>query len=256
MAGDMEGVLLDVDGVLVESWRALPGAVAAVDWLRGEQIPFRFVTNTTQFGSEALAEILRDAGFDISPEEMITASVATATYLRTHHPGAACFVLAAGEALKDLEGIDMVDEGAEVVVIGDAEDAFNYENLNRAFRMLMQGAKLVAMHKNLYWKTDGGLTLDVGAFVAGLEQASGVEAVVAGKPSPEFFLSALASIGLPADRVAMVGDDIASDVQAAQAVGMTGVLVRTGKYRPVDEERIELPTPVIDSIADLPRLLA
>ncbi|MEX0832865.1 MAG: TIGR01458 family HAD-type hydrolase [Actinomycetota bacterium] len=253
---DIEGVLLDVDGVLVHSWQAIPGAVDATDWMRGEGIPFRCVTNTTQLGRAGLTAMLREAGFDVVPEEVITASVATGAYLRKHHPGARCFLLAGDDAKPDLAGVEFTDGEAEVVVMGDAEEAFSYENMNKAFRMLMNGAKLVAMHKNLYWNTDEGLTLDVGAFVAGLEAASGAEAVVVGKPSPDFFLSALESIGQPPGKVAMVGDDIVSDVLAAEAAGMTGVLVKTGKFRPKDLEREMRPRHVIDSIADLPKLLA
>lgn len=255
---DIEGVLLDVDGVLVQSWQAIPGAVDTTDWMRGEDIPFRCVTNTTQLGRSGMTAMLREAGFDVVAEEVITASVATGAYLRKHHPGATCFLLAGDDAKPDLDGVDFTDgeDEADIVVMGDAEDAFSYENMNKAFRMLMNGAKLVAMHKNLYWNTDEGLTLDVGAFVTGLETASGVEAVVVGKPSPDFFLSAIESIGLSPEKVAMVGDDIVSDVLAAESTGMTGVLVRTGKFRPKDLEREERPRHVIDSIADLPKLLA
>lgn len=247
----VRGVLLDVDGVLVSSWRPLPGAVETVERLRTKGIPFRLVTNTTMFSRDGLARILRDGGFDVAPDEILTATAATAAYLRRDHAGAKCYLLAAGEATEDLEGIESVDEGADIVVVGDAEDGFNYENLNRAFRMLMDGAILVAMHRGLFWMTEEGPALDVGAFIAGLELASGTKAIVAGKPSPEFFLSALDSIGLPASAVMMVGDDVQSDVNAARELGMPAALVKTGKFKPRDLELIEMPVHVIDSIADL-----
>ncbi len=155
-----------------------------------------------------------------------------------------------------------MEEGAEVVVIAGAdagpgpEDVFTYENLNRAFRMLKAGAALVAMHRNLHWRTDEGPTLDTGAFTLGLEAAAGVTAEVVGKPSPDFFRQAASLLGVPADRAAMVGDDVESDVLAAQAVGLTGVLVRTGKFREEDLERASGdPDHVVDSVADLPALL-
>ena len=252
----IKGVLLDVDGVLVTAWKPMAGAIEAVDWLRGSGLPFRLVTNTTQFGGAGLSRMLRDEGMDVHPDEVLTATNATAAYLKRHHPEARCFLLATGEARDELAGVTSVQDGADVVVVGDAEQDFTYENLNRAFRMIMNGAALVAMHRGMYWMTMEGPTLDAGAFVAALELAAGVKAEVAGKPSPEFFVTALESIGLPAHEVIMVGDDVQSDVNAARQVGMHAALVRTGKFRQRDLELLELPAQVIDSIADLPGLLS
>lgn len=251
----LQGVLLDVDGVLVSYWQPLPGAVATLAWLRSRAIPFRLVTNTTQYGQATLAGMLRDAGFDVRDDEVMTATTATAAYLRTHHPGARCFLLATGEARKDLGELVVVEDDAEVVVVGDAEHDFTFDNLNRAFRMLMDGATLIAMHRGLFWQTDDGPSLDVGAFVVGLEEAARVQAVVAGKPSPAFFGAALDSLGVPAARTLMVGDDVHSDVNAATELGLAGALVKTGKFRPTDLERLELPAHVLDSVADIRGLL-
>lgn len=255
---DIEGLLLDVDGVLVTSWKPLPGAVETISWLRDRAVPFRLLTNTTQFSQAGLAQMLIDVGFDLRPEELITASVATGAYLRAHHAGQRCFVLVSGAALEDLQGVHIVDgqEGADIVVIGDAEEDFTYGELNLAFRLLMDGALFIAMHRNMYWMARDGVRLDVGAFVAGLEAASRVPAIVMGKPSAQVYLSALVELGLPPERVAMVGDDVANDVLAAQEVGMTGVLVKTGKFRPQDLERADAMTRVIDSVADVRRLLS
>jgi ribonucleotide monophosphatase NagD (HAD superfamily) len=107
------------------------------------------------------------------------------------------------------------------------------------------------MHRNLYWRTNEGWELDGGAYVAGLEEAAGVEATICGKPSRKYFEAALAMLGVGAARAAMVGDDILNDVVAARAAGLTGVLVRTGKFQPSDLEKGE-PDAVLDSIADLP----
>lgn len=112
------------------------------------------------------------------------------------------------------------------------------------------------MHKNRFWQTEHGLQLDIGAFIHGLEYASGSEAVIIGKPSPAFFQMALDDMGLNKNEVLMIGDDIDSDVGGAQEAGLHGVLVRIGKYRKTyaDASAIK-PDYVIDSIADLPALL-
>jgi HAD superfamily hydrolase (TIGR01458 family) len=255
---DVDGLLLDIDGVLAISWEPLPGATETVSWLRDEGIPFRLVTNTTTLTRDDLTGTLRGAGFDVSPEEIITAVVSTAGYLGAHHPRARCFLLSDGNARGDLEGVELVEPGepADVVVVGGASEDFTYANVNNAFRLLMEGAALVGMHRNLYWRTDEGLQLDGGAYIAGLEEAGGVKATICGKPTREYFESALGMLSLPAERVAMVGDDIENDVLGAQAAGMIGVLVRTGKFLPRDIERA--PTPpdhVIESFASIPELL-
>jgi HAD superfamily hydrolase (TIGR01458 family) len=253
---DIDGVLLDIDGVLAVSWEPLPGAIDAIAALRREGIPFRLITNTTTHTRRALAETLGAAGFDIRPEEIVTAVVATAAYLRAEHAGKRMFVLSDGDASEDLEGLRCVDspEEADVVVLGGAGENFTYPTMNRIFRRLMAGATLVGMHRNLYWRTADGWELDGGAYIAGLEDAAGTRATICGKPAGAFFAATLAMLGIPASKAAMVGDDIVNDVEGARKVGLTGVLVRTGKFREADMTKGE-PDALLDSVADLPAWL-
>ena len=254
----IEGVLLDMDGVLAQSWRALPGAAETLAWLRERSVPFRVVTNTTTHTRTGFARTLTDAGLPVDPVDVITAVVGTAAYLRAHHRGASVFLLSDGDPREDLEGVELVDgvEDADVVVLGGANDDFTYGILNRVFRRVMDGATLVGMHRNLYWRTDQGLQLDAGAFIAGLEEASGRHAAICGKPARAFFEQAVSALGTPADRTAMVGDDVVNDVLGAQAAGLVGVLVKTGKFAPEDLARAGgRPDHELDSIGDLPSLL-
>jgi HAD superfamily hydrolase (TIGR01458 family) len=225
--------------------------------LREQGMPLRLITNTTTHTRVDLAATLRDAGFEVEPDEIITAVVATAAHLKQSHPGAGVFLISDGDARADLAGIDLVEEGqpADVVVIGGGCDRFSYGAMNHAFHLLMSGAALVGMHRNMYWKTAEGLELDGGAYIAGLEEAAGVTAVICGKPAPSYFQAGLVALNLPAERVAMVGDDIANDVVGAQVVGMKGVLVRTGKFLPPDLAKAK-PDAVIESFADLPAWLS
>jgi HAD superfamily hydrolase (TIGR01458 family) len=213
------------------------------------------ITNTTTHTRAALAETLRQAGFAVEPEEVVTAVGATAAYLRAHHPGAAVAVLSDGDVGGDLEDVRLVAvEDADVIVIGGAGPDFRHETLNRVFRRLVDGATLIGMHRNLYWRTSEGLELDGGAYIAGLEEAANVRATICGKPAPAFFEATLSLLGTTADRAAMVGDDIVNDVLGAQAVGLTGILVRTGKFHEEDLQKGS-PDHVVASIADLPALL-
>jgi HAD superfamily hydrolase (TIGR01458 family) len=254
---DVDAVLLDIDGVLVTSWEPIPGAVETVAWLRQNDVPFRLITNTTTHTRAALAKTLADVGIAVSANEIVTAVVATGSYLRTAHPGARVFVLSDGDARSDLEGVNVVEDDADVVVLGGAYEGFDYPTMNRLFRMVMDGAPLVAMHRNMYWRTSEGLQLDGGAYVAALEQATGTHAVVCGKPAREYFVSALDGLGVSAERTAMVGDDLESDVIGAQDSGLIGVLVRSGKFRQDVLDRSDRkPDVTIDSIARVQELVA
>lgn len=250
---DVDGLLIDIEGVLTTSWVAIPGASDGLEALRQAGMPFRLVTNTTSRTRRGVVESLAGAGFALAPEEVLSAPAATGAYLRAHHPEATCFLVNHGDLAEDLEGLRFVEDAADVVLLGGAGAEFTHERLNRAFAMLLGGARLVAMHRGLYWRTADGFELDTGAYVAGLEAAAGIEATVVGKPEAAFFLQAVDELGLRPDRVAMVGDDIDNDVLAGQACGLHGVLVRTGKYRPEAVDAASgTPELIVDSFADLP----
>jgi HAD superfamily hydrolase (TIGR01458 family) len=252
------GLLVDVDGVLTVSWDPLPGIPEAFTALRAGDVPMLLVTNTTTRTRAEVATRLNNAGIEVAPGDILTAPTATAAYLRRYHPDARCLLLNEGDLAADLEGVYVAERPPiDVVVLGGAGPAFTYEQVNRAFRALLDGAVLVAMHRNLSWRTNDGMLLDGGAYLIGLEQAAGIAATVVGKPSQDFFAAALDGLGLRADLVAMIGDDVHSDVLAAQALGMTGVLVRTGKF---DERVLEglgaRPDVVLESFAAVPGWLA
>jgi HAD superfamily hydrolase (TIGR01458 family) len=254
----VRAVLVDIDGVLTVSWQALPGAREAFARLRGSGLSFCLLTNTTSRTRASIAENLRRAGFDVADEDIVTVPALTAGWLREHHPNAGCLLLNHGDISEDLTGVDLAGPGGEVdvVLLGGAGPEFSYEALNRAYAAVREGAALVAMNPNLTWRTEAGLQLDTGAFLAGLERAAGVRAEVIGKPAPAFFRAALARLGADAEHTLMVGDDVVSDVLGAQRAGLTGVLVRTGKFSEQTLTRANgTPSHVINSFADLPDLL-
>ncbi len=256
---EARGLLLDIDGVLTVSWEPIPGAQEAMAALRRAGVPFALITNTTTTSRAEIASHLRRAAIDVTDDEILTAPMATAAYVRRHHPGARCYLLGVDGAATDMLGVDLVEPSArtaDVVIVAGADEAFTFDNLNRAFRLVLDGAALVAMQRNLSWMEADGMSLDAGAYLMGLEAASGVTASVAGKPSADFFQAGLDLLGMPAGGVVMVGDDVEYDVLAAQALGMTGVLVRTGKFRPEHLSRAHgEPDAVVDSVADVPALL-
>lgn len=252
----IRGVLLDIDGVLHVSMSPLPGAVETLNWLRQNGYPFRFVTNTTIYARHTLARRLQAVGLPVEEELLITAPSATASYLRQHYAGKRCWLLTKGDTAEDFFGIELVEDQADVVVIGGAEELLSYEVMNRAFRMLMDGADLLAMHRNFYWRTSSGLQLDSGAYVCALEMAAGKSATVLGKPNQAFFELALQDLGVSAAQAVMVGDDLENDVQAAQRTGLRGVLVCSGKHG-LDSPLLAYvrPDALLPSLAELPSWL-
>ena len=242
------------------SGEAIPGAPETVKALREGGHPLRLVTNNTTRARWKLAAELRSLGIEVAEDEIATTPIAAGKLLA----GLRVLALTMDSVKEDLaRHVKLVDEKAEIVLVGGAdesgetEEVFRYERLNRAFAELSEGARLVCLHRNRWWQTADGPLLDAGAFVAGLEYAAGVEAEVVGKPTASYFEAALAELGASVDDAIMVGDDVEADVGAAKRLGLRGVLVRTGKFR---RETLASANPqpdaIIDSIADLPDYLA
>lgn len=252
----IDAILFDMDGVWFVGEAPVPGAAEALARVRERGLPCRFITNTTTATRDALAGKMRRLGLPVDAVEIINAPRATSLYLASlGNPS--CHLLVHDDARADLScTLAAPGERPDVVVVGDIGERWSYPILNEAFRMLVEGASLVAMHKGRYWQVEDGLALDIGAFVAALEYASGKEAVLVGKPSPTIFRSALDDLDVEPGRAVMVGDDVHSDVGGAQAVGIGGVLVRTGKYRDDLVARAGVtPDLVVDSVAALGNLL-
>jgi phospholysine phosphohistidine inorganic pyrophosphate phosphatase len=252
---DFDAVLFDVDGTLTHGDRPIPGAVDAVRAIAGRDMRVRYLTNTTRFSRGILTAMLRGYGFPVDEGALFTAPVAAVAWLRRN--GVRRISLFVADAtLDDFAGFDRDADRPEAVVIGDLGAGWDFATLNHAFRPLLEGARLVALQKNRFWRTAEGLVLDAGAFVAALEFAAGVEAVVTGKPGAEFFLAAAASTGVPPERILVVGDDAETDLAGAANAGMRGVLVRTGKFREdVLARSAVAPLAVLDSAADLAAVL-
>ena len=231
----IRGLLCDVHGVLYTYPRALPRSVDAVRRLQRKNMPHLFLTNSTQHGKAWTLRSLNDLGFRVGPESVLTAAEAAADRLARegkHRVGWLCV----DELLEDMPGVEPVRPGepgpVDAVVVGDLGDGFTASVLNAAFRWLVEGAPLLALARaRFYENARGELVLDCGPYVRLLEDAAGIRAEVAGKPSPAFFRAGLRRLGLEVSETAMVGDDLDCDVLPAMDLGMRGFLVRTGKFR-------------------------
>lgn len=246
----VQGLLIDIDGVLIRGNEVIPGATEAIESLRARRIPFRFVTNTTIYCRRSLLERLVALGFAVEEHELFTAAYAAARYLQAQ--GAQSYYpLLMPDAQLEFAEIEIDEESPEFVVVGDMGASFTFARLNRAFRAILNGAQLVALHKKRSWRTEEGMFLDAGPFVVALEYAAEVSALVLGKPSPAYFRFALDDLGLEPNRVAVIGDDIEIDVRGAQLMGMQGWLVKSGRFRKEDLGRGIWPDRLLDNITEL-----
>jgi phospholysine phosphohistidine inorganic pyrophosphate phosphatase len=251
--------LLDLDGTLYTDAGPVPGGPQALSALRERGIPFRAVTNTTSRSRAGLGRRLAGLGYDLSPGEIITPVLAAQGLCRRRgHTRVVAYVPEA--AWEDLAGLETRRGGTggplpDAVIVGDLGEAWSFALLQEAFGYLLAGSELVALSRDRYFLKQGALTLDAGPFVAALEFASGRTAAVVGKPSADFYAAALASLGHGADAVAMVGDDLWSDIEGAQRAGITAWLVRTGKFgeQTLKESGIR-PDRILASVAELAAL--
>jgi HAD superfamily hydrolase (TIGR01458 family) len=243
----VRALLLDLDGVIVAAGVAVPGSVEAIAELERRGTTYRIVTNTSLVSRATLSRFAARLGNDIPPERFQSALSASAAFAARAFPGEPLYVIASPDARTEFDGQRLLthDEAARpgaraaAVIVGDSPEELTYANLNLAFRLVRDGARLIGMHRNPWWLTEDGPTLDSGAYVAGLEFATDVRAQIIGKPAPAFFSVAVDALRsemagrgdrLRRDEIAMVGDDIQTDVLAGQRAGLRGVLVLTGKH--------------------------
>jgi len=251
----IKGLLIDLDGTVYENGSLIDGVADTINLLRSNNIPFRFVTNTTRKSRRIIVEQLAKMGLDVVPDDLFTAPRAAVSWLRERDIERLCLFLP--EAChEEFDTFTIDNESPQAILIGDLGEDWSYDILNKGFRYLIDGARLVAIQKNRFWKTEDGVSLDAGPFVAALEFAANVNAEIIGKPTPAFFQAAADSMDLTIRDVAMIGDDIQSDVGGAQNAGAHGILVHTGKAGYENEETSIRPYARLESIKDLPELLS
>ncbi len=269
---DVRALVLDADGVLVMRSAAVPGAPEALARLHERGIPYRVATNLSAAHRESIAARFAGIGLPVPPERIVTALSATAEHVRRAYPGRPVFVITRPDGFREFKGHPLLtseeagapDARAAAVVLGDGEDDLSFENIDNAFRLIRRGADLVAMHRNTWWHTAKGESIDSGAFVAALEFATSTRARLIGKPSRPMFRAAFA--GLAADvaavggrrlrrhEVAMVGDHAPSDIAGARRAGLRGILVLTGRTTPAEVAGLRglaVPDAVARSVGDV-----
>jgi len=253
MKEKFQGVIFDIDDVLVFQGRIYPGAAELLDFLRKKGIAIRILSNSTLQSRKSCAEKLNSMGFNICESEIITASFATAKYLRTLNPRS-CGVMLKGEGLGEFNDFNHVTEHPEYIVMGDFREGFNFQNMNKVLKLLQNGSKFIVMITEIVDNSMGGVELTVGAYGKMLEEAATIEATYIGKPHKYVFEMTLKTMDIETSKVLMVGDKSTTDIAGAKKAGLRSVLVKTGEFNESDLGCDIRPDYIFDSVTDIRKL--
>jgi HAD superfamily hydrolase (TIGR01458 family) len=252
MPRTISGLLIDIEGVLVSGKTRLSGSLETLDFLNKKRVPFLLVTNTTRMSRVTIWHHLIRLGFPITENHILTPSLAATNWLKKQGVEKIALLLS-GSAANDFKQFKITAANPQYLVIGDLAQDLTFEKLNHAFRLLMRGAKILALQKNRYWQTNDGFTIDAGAIVAALEFASKKRALIIGKPQKNYFLEAADIIGIPINKLAMIGDDLEIDIKGGQSAGLFSIAVKTGNFREDIYKKGKIkPGVVLNKIDDLP----
>ncbi|MBB3697918.1 TIGR01458 family HAD-type hydrolase [Flammeovirga yaeyamensis] len=253
---NIKGILCDLDGVLYNDSVLIEGVIDSIKTLKNKGYSFLFVTNTSGITSEELFDKLIKMGIPVGKDEILSPPLAAYNYVSKMRYNNV--EVLGGTSVRNLF-YDNIKENTidpEVIVVGDIGKNWDYALMNNLFNKILNGSKVVGLHKGKFWKAADGLRIDIGAFITGLEFATSTQSVCIGKPEKAFYESAIEKIGLSADELLMIGDDIVGDIQGAKSANLTAIQVKTGKYRKelTDNSPVQ-PDYLIENFNDLVGLL-
>ncbi len=248
-------VLFDLDGTLYFKGKQIEGAAKTINYLRDKGYKLRFLTNTDSLTVNEIHKRIIDHGIEAKPEEVFSPLAAAREFIKQNN-NCSVYFLGSDSVQKSVCDLNIDPVKPHYVIIGDFRDKVSYETINNVFRMINNGAELLALNKGKVFFNDSGINIDTGAFVSMFEYASGKTAGTLGKPNKLFFDIVLRSAGVSSEETLIVGDDISVDIEGAKNAGTLGVLVKTGKF---DEKTLNSsstkPDMVIDSVAGLADIL-
>jgi 3-hydroxyisobutyrate dehydrogenase len=258
-AAEYDGLLVDLDGVVWRGGVAIDGAADAIAALRARGTRLLFLTNDPSSSREEQARRLAAIGIPARADDVVTSANATARFLAgTGYSGRRAYVIGSDALKQELsdEHLELVSANeartAELVVVG-GHRGFDFAELRAATQAVASGALLYAAGRDRIVPGVDGPEPATGAILAAVETATGVTATVVGKPEPYMFLIARDLLRTRA-RIAVVGDNLTSDIAGAKRAGLEAILVLTGTSTR-DEIAVAgyAPDLVLDSIVDLSR---
>lgn len=224
------GFIFDIDGTLTADGTPLPGAKGLLNALKDRNIEFKLATNGTGKSPAQLAEQLQSTGLPVTHDQIETSVTACVRLLKRQYLNQRIQLRLPERTKPMFEGIHSVDDKPDVTVLGDLGSALNNDLMNVLFNQIQDGAQLMCFHRNLYFQFERQWHLDTGAYVQALEAATDKPAIITGKPSAVFFSEIANAMNTTAEDIAVIGDDLSTDILGANYSGLTGYLIETGKY--------------------------
>ena len=247
------GYLIDMDGVIYRGNKLIPGSDYFVQSLLEKEIPFLFLTNNSQRSRCDVVLKLANLGINVEIEHIFTCSISTARFLASQKPSGSAYVIGDAGLLTALHdhGYAINDTNPDYVVVGEGR-LINFEVLEKALQLIMEGAKLIATNLDPNCPIDGGIRPGCGSIVAFLETASNRKALSLGKPSPIMMRMARKELDLRTEEVTMIGDTMDTDILGGLQMGYRTVLVYSGSTQPHDLDQYPYaPSLAIPSLKDL-----
>jgi NagD protein len=247
------GLMIDMDGVIYAGEDLIEGADVFVKYLLDQKIPFTFLSNNSSNSRADAVEKLSKMGIEVTEEHIYSSAMATATFLTEHYPGCTVHVLGEGGLLKSLNnaGIKIVDEKPDLVILGEGHD-FSLDKVNTAVEMIINGSRFIATNRDPSPRRSGWNNLGIAATAAMIEEATGRQPFVIGKPSPVMMRSAAAYMDLEPQNVTVIGDTMETDIIGGIYMGFKTILVLSGI---ADEEQLirygYRPNLVVRSVNDI-----
>ena len=255
---NIDGILCDIDGTLYFKGEAIEGAIDTVSLIKDLGIKILFFTNTDSKSPQKIYSILKDFGFKIKEDEIFSPIIALKEFL-AKYPRKKIFLVTTKEVAREFQQFDIIGENEtpDFVIVGDFQDDWDVNRLNRAFQHVLQGATLLGTQGNIFYlDREGNPVIDTGSFVEMIAHATRTNAKIFGKPSKEYFEQAIELVEVPRESIVVIGDDYESDIQGAFNAGLKAILVKTGKGKYFNSgDGKKLPDLIIPSINSLKEYL-
>jgi NagD protein len=245
--------LTDMDGVLVHEGHAIPGAAELIKGWQDNGTPFLVLTNNSIYTPRDLAASLHQGGLVVPEDRIWTSALAPAAFLKSQKPNGSAFVIGEAGMTTALHevGYVMTDHDPDYVVLGETRN-FSFENLTKAIRLILAGARFIATNPDATGPSQEGVLPATGSVAALITKATGREPYIVGKPNPMMFRSAMNKIQAHSEHTGMIGDRMDTDVVAGIEAGLHTVLVLTGISDKAEIEKYPFrPSEILNSVADL-----
>jgi NagD protein len=223
------GFMIDMDGVIYAGEELIEGGDKFVKKLLDEKIPFTFLSNNSSNSRADAVKKLAKLGIEVTEDHIYSSAMATATFLIEHYPGCTVHVLGEGGLVKSLKnaGIEMVNERPDIVLLGEGHE-FSLDKVHAAVDMILDGARFIATNRDPSPRRSGWNNLGIAATAAMIEEASGRQPFVIGKPSPVMMRSGAAYMGLKPEDITVIGDTMETDIIGGIYMGFKTILVLSG----------------------------